>query len=93
MTLNESSNELKRRCNGLSNPNHVLEVALQMQKEIHNMFESQIRELEPVYEYIWIRFVDGIMDTSSYMTDEYALINLRQNSGWTKITESRRIKK
>lgn len=36
------NNELQRRCNGLSNPNHVLEVALQMQKEIYAELEALI---------------------------------------------------
>lgn len=37
---NYYSNELQMRCNGLKNPNHVLEVALQLQKEIFDKFES-----------------------------------------------------
>ncbi len=40
MTIEEANNELQRRCNGIKNPNHVLQIALRMQEQIYDDFEA-----------------------------------------------------
>jgi len=50
MKLEEAKNELQRRCNGLSNPNHVLQVALRMQYEIFEELEMIIKGKDAIMD-------------------------------------------
>lgn len=90
MNQDEAKIELQRRCNGISNPNHVLEVALQMQKEIYSTFESRTVKLEaiPVYEYLYLLLLgDGTYKLSTYQTEEEFRDRFKHG---TKLEETKR---